>query len=191
MRIIFIGPPGAGKGTQCQRLVEYLRIPHLSTGEMLRQTRQSGSETGRLAAGYMDAGKLVPDPMIMKLVEDRMCQPDCQEGCLLDGFPRTLGQAEALDRFLKRQRAPIDLVLELRVDQNELVRRLSSRKRADDNPEIIRQRLESYFAQTQPVADHYRNLGLLKEIEGVGDPDWVFEQIRQAVESRRRQPEPA
>lgn len=187
MRIIFIGPPGAGKGTQSERLVQHLRIPHLSTGEMLRQARQLDSDVGLEAARYMDAGKLVPDPIIMKLIEARMSQPDCQDGCLLDGFPRTVGQAEALDRYLKRRHMPIDLVLELKVDPNELMRRLTSRKRGDDKPEVIRQRLEGYVAQTQPLIAYYRDLGLLAVIDGIGNQDQVFERIKDALDWRRKQ----
>jgi adenylate kinase len=181
MRIIFLGPPGVGKGTQSKRLVEYLGIPHLSTGDMLRQAFQEKSEIGILSQQYMSSGKLVPDPIILEIMGRRLDQPDCRNGCLLDGFPRTLGQARALDEFLAHRGIPLSGVLELKVDQDELVDRLAGRGRDDDRPEIIRQRLEHYSRQTAPLVDYYQRQGLLHTIDGVGTPDEVFSRIKEVL----------
>jgi adenylate kinase len=182
MRIIFLGPPGVGKGTQSKRLVEYLGIPHLSTGDMLRQAFQEKSEVGILSQQYMSSGKLVPDPIILEIMGRRLDQPDCQKGCLLDGFPRTLGQARALDEFLAHRGTPLDGVLELKVNQDEIVNRLAGRGRDDDRPEIIRQRLEHYERQTAPLVDYYRRQGLLHTIDGTGTPDEVFGRIKDTLQ---------
>ena len=181
MRIIFLGPPGVGKGTQSKRLVEYLGIPHLSTGDMLRQAFQEKSEIGILSQQYMSSGKLVPDPIILEIMGRRLDQSDCRNGCLLDGFPRTLGQARALDEFLAHRGTPLGGVLELKVDQDELVDRLAGRGRDDDRPEIIRQRLEHYERQTAPLVDYYQRQGLLHTIDGVGTPDEVFGRIKEVL----------
>jgi adenylate kinase len=185
MRIIFIGAPGAGKGTQAERLVRSLGIPHLSTGEMLRWHRKAGDELGREAGSFMDAGQLVPDPLIIRMVALRLEEPDCRGGCLLDGFPRTLGQAQAFDKQVAEQGHPINVVLELRVPEDELLRRLGGRKRVDDQPCVIEERLFAYREQTQPLLEYYRQQGLLETINGVGGPDDVFGRILAAVERRR------
>ena len=182
MRIIFIGPPGVGKGTQSKRLIEYLRIPHLSTGDMLREATQEGSELGLEARRYMSSGKLVPDPLILDLVSTRLTDPESRKGALFDGFPRTLRQAQGLDELLARQGMPVSCAIELQVDSDELFRRLSERKRPDDCPEIIRERLESYYRQTEPLLDYYRNRSLLYTIDGTGSPDEVFERIKAVVD---------
>src|SRR5437588_8429339 len=140
MRLIFIGPPGAGKGTQSQRLIDTLQVPHLSTGDMLRDAVQNQTPEGRRAIEYMDRGKLVPDEIILAMVGRRIAEADCARGYLLDGFPRTLAQAETLDSLLTRENIPLDAVLELRVDEESLIRRLAGRGRADDRPEVIRER---------------------------------------------------
>jgi adenylate kinase len=186
MRIIFLGPPGVGKGTQAKRLVDYLQIPHLSTGDMLRQAYLDKTEVGVLSHQYMSSGKLVPDPVILEIMGRRLDQNDCQKGCLLDGFPRTLGQARALDEFLSQRGTPLAGVLELKVDQEEIVNRLAGRGREDDRPEIIRERLEHYARQTAPLEDYYRQRGLLHTIDGVGSPDEVFGRIQQVLEQLAR-----
>lgn len=178
MRIIFIGPPGVGKGTQSKRLLDYLGVPHLSTGDMLRQALSEKSEVGLLSQEYMSSGKLVPDPIILEIVGQRLAQDDCQNGCLLDGFPRTLAQAKALDEYLDERGMPLSGVLELKVDHDEVVRRLAGRGRADDAPEIIRARVENYARQTQPLLDYYRKRGQLHEVDGTGTPDQVFDRIK-------------
>jgi len=182
MRLVFIGPPGVGKGTQSQRLVEHLRIPHLSTGDMLRKAREEKSEIGQEADWFMSTGQLVPDELMQKLVTQRLEHPDCQNGYLLDGFPRTLVQAESLDVYLARRSTPLDVVLELTAPVEELVRRLGSRGREDDTPEIIRHRLEEFRRRTAPLCDYYRRQGLLRTIDGLGSPQEVFERILAIVD---------
>lgn len=178
MRIVFIGPPGVGKGTQSERLVKHLGILHLSTGDMLRQAWQERSDLGRLAQQHMDQGELVPDPLILELVGERLEQGDCQPGYLLDGFPRTLGQAQGLDELLRRRATPLTAILALEADEDELIKRLAGRGRADDRPEVVRNRLEAYARKTAPLIDYYRGRGLLHTIDGVGTPDEVFARIK-------------
>ena len=178
MRIIFVGPPGVGKGTQSKRLLQFLKIPHLSTGDMLRQAFADQTEIGILSQQYMASGKLVPDPIILQLMGHRLDQSDCQQGCLFDGFPRTLGQASALDAFLRERGMPLDGVLELKVDAEQIVKRLAGRGREDDHPDIIRQRLEGYLRLTQPLVEYYKERGLLYTVDGMGTPDEVFERIK-------------
>jgi adenylate kinase len=184
MRLIFIGPPGAGKGTQSQRLIDKLQVPHLSTGDMLRDAVQKQTPEGRRAIEFMDRGKLVPDDIILAMVARRIAEADCAKGCLLDGFPRTLAQAEALDSLLARQKIPLDAVVELRVDEDALVRRLSERGRADDRPEVIRERLDTYRRQTEPLVEYFRQKGLLRSVNGDGTPDDVAERILTALASK-------
>jgi adenylate kinase len=188
MRIIFIGPPGAGKGTQAQRLLEHLGIPHLSTGEMLRRAVREKTDGGALAAPLMSAGQLVPDDIILKLVDERLDRGDCDAGALFDGFPRNLRQAEALDEMLERRGRPLDLVLEMNVDDAEVIRRLSGRGRADDRPTVIAERLKGYWRQTRPLLDYYERRGLLRVIEGTGTPDQVFDRIKTALGAAGGQP---
>lgn len=181
MFVVFIGPPGAGKGTQAQRLVELLKIPHVSTGDLLRQAISQGTELGLRAQTYMQAGALVPDELVLGIIGERLDDPQLSHGCLFDGFPRNVEQAAALDRLLQQRGTPLNLVLELRVDSEELIRRMLARKRPDDTPETIAQRLEVYQNQTAPVLKYYQKLGLLVSVDGSGTPEEVFERIRQAV----------
>ncbi|MBU6222037.1 MAG: adenylate kinase [Planctomycetes bacterium] len=181
MRIILIGPPGAGKGTQCQKLVEHLRVPHLSTGEMLRAAVRAGTPEGVQAAAFMDQGQLVPDSIILGMVTKRLEAADCRDGCLLDGFPRTLPQAATLDELLERRAMSVDGVIELAVPRDELVRRMLARKRADDNPDVFAKRIASFEVQTAPLLAYYQRQGKLASIDGLGTADEIFERVKAAL----------
>ncbi|NDC52786.1 MAG: adenylate kinase [Planctomycetia bacterium] len=181
MRIILIGPPGAGKGTQCQKLVNLLRVPHLSTGEMLRAAVKAGTPEGVEATAYMEQGRLVPDALILGMVTRRLEAADCRAGCLLDGFPRTLPQAATLDDLLERRAMSVDGVIELAVPRDELIRRMLARKRADDNPEIFSKRITSFEEQTAPLLDYYQRQGKLASIDGLGTADEIFSRVREAL----------
>jgi adenylate kinase len=189
MLIVFVGPPGAGKGTQSKRLLDFLQIPHLSTGELLREARSSGSSLGQLAAQYMDHGRLVPDAVVLAMVGDKLHEPKYAAGCLFDGFPRTLQQARALDESLVQRGTPLDIALELRADDTELtarmLRRAAAEGRTDDNPQTIAHRMEVYHQQTAPLLDYYRFKGILTPIDAMGTPDEVFERIKTAIGKRR------
>jgi len=178
MRLVFIGPPGAGKGTQAERIVSRYMIAHLSTGDMLRAARDAKTPLGIQADQYMSRGELVPDQLIIDLIRERLASPDCGRGYLLDGFPRTIAQAEALDKMLGEKKTPLDVVLELQVPEEELFRRLAGRGRADDKPEVIRQRLVAYRNQTAPLLNYYQNKGLLRTVDGIGTVDDVFQRIQ-------------
>jgi adenylate kinase len=186
MRLVFLGPPGSGKGTQSKRLLAYLGVPHISTGEMLRDAKSRGESEGILAEQYMREGRLVPDPIVMKIVGLYLERPECARGCLFDGFPRTLNQARALDQCLEDAKTPLDLVIELRADEGELMRRMLYRatqeKRSDDTPETINSRIEVYKRQTLPLIEYYREKGLLVSIDSMRGPDDVFADIVHAVE---------
>jgi adenylate kinase len=181
MRIVFLGPPGAGKGTQAVRVAQRLGIPHLSTGEMLREATRQQTMLGRRAAEQMNAGRLVPAELVEALVEERVGRPDCARGYVLDGFPRTVEQAEDFDRMLAVRDAGVDSTVYLVVPGDILLERLSGRGRSDDAEEVVRERLRQYDELTWPLVDHYRVLGVLREVDGLGTPDEVFERIMAVV----------
>jgi adenylate kinase len=165
-RLIFIGAPGAGKGTQAQLLAETLQIPHISTGDILRAAVKDQTDLGLKAKSYMDAGELVPDSLILDLIRDRLAQPDAQAGWILDGFPRNAAQAEFLDQLLVEIKQPDYVAIELHVPDEALVERLLLRGRADDNAEVIRKRLVIYHQQTSPLIDFYQKQRRLRRVDG-------------------------
>jgi adenylate kinase len=183
MRLILLGPPGAGKGTQALRLVGKHKIIQLSTGDMLRAAVAAGTEVGLRAKSIMEAGQLVPDEVVVAIIADRIGQPDAKNGFVLDGFPRTVPQAEALDRLLAERNMKLDAVIELKVDEGILVKRIENRVaemtargekvRSDDNPEVLKGRLAAYRTQTAPLADHYAHKGMLKAVDGMAPVDDV------------------
>ena len=182
IRLVFLGPPGAGKGTQAQRIAEEYRIPHISTGDILRSAVKEGTELGKLAKSYMDKGELVPDEVIIGIIRERLSQPDVKEkGFILDGFPRTLPQAEALDELLKELSMPLNRVVYLNVDDEEIIKRLLARGRADDTEEVIRNRLKVYREQTAPLIAYYSEKCILVEIYGVGDIEEITRKIKESV----------
>ncbi len=184
MRIVFIGPPGAGKGTQSGHLAEHLGVKNLSTGDVLREARDAGEEIGLKAAEYLDAGELVPDDIVVEIVAQRLGSSDCcQKGYLFDGFPRTLPQAEALDELLEKHSAPLEGALEFIVPLEVLFERLSKRGRSDDDEETIKQRLQIYADMTKPLDEYYENRGILRRIDAVGSEEEVFARLLKAVES--------
>src|SRR5690348_11259091 len=172
MRIVFFGPNGSGKGTQAALLKAELNVPHISTGDLLRAAVKAGTPLGVKAKAVMEAGKLVSDEIVLGMLEERLAQADARNGFILDGYPRNLAQADALDQLLKRIGQPLDAVLKLNVPDADIVARCEIRYRAegraDDNPETVRKRLQVYGQQTAPVADYYAQRGLLSEIDGVG-----------------------
>ena len=183
MRIVLIGPPGAGKGTQANRLASKYSIPHLSTGELLRDACRQRTEVGRQAEHYMKTGKLVPDSLVEQVVDQRLREADAHAGFVMDGFPRTVPQAESFDRMLKQRREPLDLVLEFRVGEDDLLERLEGRGRQDDAAEIVHQRFEQYQQHTTPLLDYYQHSGRLQTVDGHGSPDQVYQRVLAAVQS--------
>lgn len=185
MKIILFGAPGSGKGTQAHRIREELILAHISTGDILRAAVQAGTPLGQEAKQYMEAGKLVPDKVIVGIIEERTKKDDCRGGYLLDGFPRTLPQAEALQEMLDRRSERIDHVISLVVPDAELKRRLLGRAaiegRADDNEVAIAKRLDVFHSQTKPLVDYYRERGLLTEIDGTGDIEQITARLLRAL----------
>lgn len=187
MILILLGPPGAGKGTQAQRIVNERGIPQLSTGDMLRAAIASGSSLGKKVQGIMDRGDLVSDEIIEQIVTDRIKEPDCRRGFILDGAVRTVGQAKMVDRVLKKQKRELDVVIELEVDEEELVNRLKRRiketraagkpVRADDNEETFRKRQAVYREQTAPLIPYYEKQGKLRKVDGMGSVAEVASEI--------------
>jgi adenylate kinase len=205
MRMILVGPPGAGKGTQAARLRDRFAIPHISSGDMLRAERAAGSVLGREADGYMTAGQLVPDGVVIGMILERIARPDCAKGFMLDGFPRTRPQAEALDRALATAKVALDAVLLIEVPDQLIVDRITGRRsdpktnciyhitfdppppgvevvqRADDTVEAVTTRLARYHADTAPIIPYYSERGILRRADGVGEPDVVTHRIIAAL----------
>jgi adenylate kinase len=187
MRIILLGPPGAGKGTQSVRISERYGIPQLSTGDMLRAAVAAGTPVGRKAKEVMDAGALVSDDIVVGIVADRIEEADARKGFILDGFPRTVAQADALDEMLAGKGLPLDAVIEFVVDENALLARIENRAREteargepvrkDDNPEVFKTRLDSYREQTAPLSAHYEQKGSLKKVDGMKPIDDVTQDL--------------
>lgn len=189
MRLVLLGAPGSGKGTQATRLKDHLQVPHISTGDLLRAEVAAGSKLGLEAKEIMARGDLVSDAILLGMIEDRLSRPDTANGFILDGYPRNLAQAGALDALLQRIGKPIDCAVQLDVDNELLVERIAGRAkaegRADDNPESVRKRLSVYSGQTAPVVDYYRQHGLLSVVNGVGSLDDVFTRIVEAIAPAR------
>ena len=181
MHLVFFGPPGAGKGTQAQKIVADYGIPQISTGDILRAAIAQGTPLGKEAGPLMAAGKLVPDELVIGIVEDRLKAPDCARGFLLDGFPRTIPQAEALDGVLKGMGKRIEHVVSLEVPDAVIHERMKGRGRADDSPETVQKRLDVFRQQTAPLKAHYEKLGLLRTINGVGSLNEISAAIREAI----------
>jgi adenylate kinase len=191
MRLVLLGPPGAGKGTQATRIAKRFAVPQLSTGDMLREAVASGSALGTRVKDIMERGELVPDDVVIAVIADRMDHSDAANGFVLDGFPRTVAQAEALDQELANRGIGLDAVLELEVDEDVLLVRIEGRAeeagkkglpvRRDDNPEVFKTRLKAYRAQTAPVTEYYRSQGLLHIVDGLQPIDVVTEELAEVL----------
>ena len=193
MRLIFLGPPGAGKGTQAKLLTEKYGIPQLSTGDMLRAAVAAGTDVGKRAKAVMDAGQLVSDAIVNEIVSDRIDSADCAKGFILDGYPRTVPQAEALDKILAGKGIALDAVIELKVDEDALVKRMENRVaetiaaggtvRSDDNPEAFKRRLTEYREKTAPLSNYYASTGKLQTVDGMANVDVVTAEIGGILEN--------
>ncbi|GIX35824.1 MAG: adenylate kinase [Lysobacteraceae bacterium] len=185
MRLVLLGAPGSGKGTQAARLKEALGVPHISTGDLLRAAVAAGTPLGQQAKAVMERGELVSDDIVLGMLEERLAQGDVGKGFILDGYPRNLAQANALEALLERIQQPVDLAVQLDVGTELLIQRLAGRAkeegRADDNPESVRNRLRVYTDQTAPVIDFYRQRGKLVCVYGVGSMDEVSQRVLEAI----------
>ncbi|MBF0858254.1 adenylate kinase [Gluconobacter sp. LMG 31484] len=192
MNIILLGPPGAGKGTQAKRLENLYGFKQISTGDMLRAEVAAGSDIGNEAKAIMEKGQFVPDPIIVAMIQNRIAQPDCERGFILDGFPRTESQAEALDTMLSQRGLTIDAVILLDVNEDELVERIASRRgedgtrRPDDNPDVVRARLDVYRKQTAPILPYYEKAGRLLHVDGMKDVESVGKEIDAIVAAAKK-----
>ena len=195
MRIVLLGPPGAGKGTQAAQLADRYGCPHVATGDIFRANVASGTELGRAAQEFMDRGDLVPDDVVIAMVMERLASDDCEGGFVLDGFPRTVNQAEALDRRLAGLGTPLEAALSFDVTEEELLRRLAGRAaalhRADDAEQTIRHRLEVFAIKTRPLIDYYRHRRLLTMVDGVGKVEEVTIRILGGLPSANGGRDPA
>jgi adenylate kinase len=195
LRLVVLGPPGAGKGTQAVKLAEQFACADVATGDIFRANVAEGTELGRAAQEYMDRGDLVPDEVVIAMVMDRLADGDCQAGFVLDGFPRTVNQAEALDRRLAEQGTPLEAALSFDVTEDELLRRLAGRAaaqhRADDAEQTIRHRLEVFADKTRPLIDYYRHRRLLTMVDGVGRVEEVTGRILTGLPSTNGGRDPA
>ncbi|MGD1855320.1 MAG: adenylate kinase [Leptolyngbyaceae cyanobacterium] len=183
IRVIFLGPPGAGKGTQATVLSKNFSVPHISTGDILRSAVAAQSELGQKAESYMNAGELVPDDLILDLIRERLTQDDASKGWVLDGFPRNVSQANFLDKLLVEIEQPCECVLNLEVPDNVLVSRLLTRGRKDDNEEVIRNRLEVYRQQTEPLIEFFRNRQQLVSVNGHQPMESVASDLKQVLQA--------
>jgi adenylate kinase len=189
MRLLIMGPPGAGKGTQAKRIAEHYSIPAISTGDIFRAMKSADTQLARQVRAIMESGGYVSDEITNEIVQDRLAQPDCLKGFLLDGYPRTLQQVRTLDDYLAQTGRPLDAVISLLADTDEVVARLLKRAaidgRSDDNEETIRVRLQVYAEQTEPLLDVYRSRGVLVEVDGLGEVDEVSERVFAALDAHR------
>lgn len=177
MNIIFLGAPGSGKGTQAGAIIDRYGLASVSMGDMLRQAVSDNTSAGKTANEFMSAGKLVPDEIVVKIIEDRLAKSDCANGFLMDGFPRSIVQAKVLDEMLNRTNKKIDHVVFLDVKEEELVTRLKGRGRSDDTEETVRARLQVYRQNTEPLVEYYKSLSLLRHVDGAGDLDSIASRI--------------
>ena len=212
MNLILLGPPGAGKGTQAKNMTVEYEIPQISTGDILRGEVSDGTDLGKNAKSYMDAGDLVPDELILEMVKFRLAKDDCNKGFILDGFPRTIPQAEGLDKLLSDLGKHLDSVISIEVDDEELVKRLTARwiskstgkiynmifdpppqesidsgdvyQRDDDKEATVRNRLDIYKQKTEPLIDYYNKAGLLLTVQGIGEPDDIFESVKRTLNDK-------
>lgn len=181
MHLVFFGPPGAGKGTQAQKIVSDFGIPQISTGDILRAAVKNETPLGKQAGPLMAAGKLVPDELVIGIVEERLKEKDCAKGFLLDGFPRTIPQAQSLEVVLQKSGKRIEHVVSLEVPDAVIHERMKGRGRADDSPETVQKRLDEFRKLTAPLKAYYQERGLLRTINGVGSLDEIYASIRQSI----------